>query len=121
MLAGQDMVRPGQDKTFKDAKAVGPAPVWLVVIGPVVLFFTPALVPVTVTLNWHFPTAGTVAPASEITVGAVVVSVPPQTDAEELLTVNPAGKVSVKLTPVKAIWLGLSIVKVNDVVLLGII
>src|SRR5256885_4554173 len=51
-------------------------------------------------------------------VGAVVVSVPPQTVAEALATVKPVGSVSVKATPVSAAVLaaGLVIVNVRDVV-----
>jgi hypothetical protein len=74
--------------------------------------------PVTVTLNWHWLFAATVAPLSAIPVGAVVVSVPPQTVAEALATVKPVGNVSVNATPVKATAFaaGLVIVNVSDVV-----
>jgi hypothetical protein len=73
---------------------------------------------VTVTLNWHWLFAAIVAPESAIPVGAVVVSVPPQTVAEALATVNPVGSVSVKATPVNATALaaGLVMVKVSEVV-----
>src|SRR4051812_24518126 len=59
-----------------------------------------------------------VAPVSAIPVGAVVVSVPPQTVAEALATVNPVGSVSVKATPVSGSTFaaGLVMVKVNEVV-----
>src|SRR5438105_6991051 len=59
-----------------------------------------------------------VAPVNEMPVGAVVVSVPPQTVAEALATVSPVGSVSVNATPVKATVLaaGLVMVKVSDVV-----
>jgi hypothetical protein len=55
---------------------------------------------------------------SAIPVGAVVVSVPPQTVAEALATVRPVGSVSVKATPVNATALaaGLVMVKVSEVV-----
>ena len=72
----------------------------------------------TVTLNWHWLLAAIVAPLSAIPVGAVVVSVPPQTVAEALATVSPAGKLSVNATPVSATALadGLVMVNVNEVV-----
>src|SRR5689334_10004123 len=59
-----------------------------------------------------------VAPVSAMPVGAVVVSVPPQTVAEALATVRPVGSVSVKATPVSGSTLaaGLVMVKVKDVV-----
>lgn len=59
-----------------------------------------------------------VAPESAIPVGAVVVSVPPQTVAEALATVRPVGSVSVNANPVKATVLaaGLVMVNVRDVV-----
>src|SRR5262249_28466075 len=74
--------------------------------------------PVTVTLNWHWPLAAIVAPVSEIPVGAVVVTVPPQIVAEALPTVKPVGSVSVNATPVRdtAFADGLVIVNVNEVV-----
>lgn len=51
-------------------------------------------------------------------VGAVVVSVPPQTVAEALATVKPVGNVSVNATPVRATAFaaGLVMVNVSDVV-----
>src|SRR5437763_4889888 len=59
-----------------------------------------------------------VAPANEIPVGLVVVSVPPHTVADALATVNPVGSVSVNATPVSGSTLaaGLVIVKVSEVV-----
>ena len=72
----------------------------------------------TVTLNWHCPFAAIVAPVNAIPVGAVVVSVPPQTVAVALATVSPVGMVSVNATPVRetVFAAGLVIVKVSDVV-----
>ena len=57
-----------------------------------------------------------IAPDKAIPVGAVVVRVPPQTVAEAFAKVIPVGKVSEKVTPVRAEVLaaGLVIVKVND-------
>ena len=59
-----------------------------------------------------------VAPVKAIPVGAVVVSVPPQTVAEAFATVKPVGSVSVKATPVKATAFaaGFVIVNVSEVV-----
>lgn len=56
-------------------------------------------------------------------VGAVVVSVPPQTVALALATVNPVGKVSVNATPVRAVVfaVGFVRVKVKEVVPLSAI
>ncbi len=54
----------------------------------------------TVTLNWHWLLVAIAAPVSAIPVGEVVVSVPPQTVADALATVNPVGSVLVNATPV---------------------
>ena len=51
-LAGQVMVGAAQGETVTEAEGF-PGPVSLDVTGPVVLFFTPGVAPVTVTLNWH--------------------------------------------------------------------
>jgi hypothetical protein len=73
--------------------------------------------PVTVTLNWHWPLAATVAPVKEIPVGFVVVSVPPHTVAVLLATVKPVGSVSLKATPVKAVAVfAFAIVNCSEVV-----
>jgi len=110
MLAGEATVR------FADAEF--PVPPFIEVTFPVVLVYCPEAAPVTVRLNWHWPFAATVAPVSAMPVGAVVVSVPPQTVAEALATVSPVGKVSVKATPVKGSTLvaGFVMVNVSEVV-----
>jgi hypothetical protein len=84
----------------------------------VVLVYCPEAAPVTVTENWHWLFAAIVAPVSAIPVGAVVVSVPPQTVAEALATVSPVGNVSLNATPVSAAVLaaGFVIVNVSEVV-----
>jgi hypothetical protein len=71
-----------------------------------------------VTLNWHWPLTAIVAPVKAIPVGAVVVSVPPQTVDVPFATVRPVGSVSVKATPVSGSTLaaGFVIVNVNEVV-----
>ncbi len=70
------------------------------------------------TLNWHWLLAAMVAPARAMPVGAVVVSVPPQTVADALATVKPVGRVSVNATPACASTFaaGFVIVNVSDVV-----
>lgn len=62
--------------------------------------------------------AAIVAPVNAIPVGAVSVSVPPQTVADAFATVRPVGIVSVNATPVSdtAFAAGLVMVKVSDVV-----
>jgi hypothetical protein len=78
----------------------------------------PTAAPVTVMLNWHWLLMATFAPDNTIRAGAEVVSVPPQTEAEELATVIPVGNVSEKATPVSAAVFagGLLMVKVSAVV-----
>src|SRR5207302_10760880 len=77
----------------------------------------PDAAPVTVTLNWHCPPTGMLAPVNVIPVGAVVVSVPllgPQALLVEVLaTVSPVGRVSVKATPVSASTFAAGLVMVN--------
>src|SRR5215471_4255908 len=84
---------------------VPPVPPLAAETVPVVLFLTPAVVPVTVTVNRQFVLVPIAPPVSEIMLGAVVVSIPPpQTDVgPEFGTVNPAGSVSVNSTPVNAV------------------
>ena len=62
--------------------------------------------------------AAIVAPVRAMPVGAVVVSVPPQTVDVEFATVSPVGSVSVNATPVSGSGLpaGLVIVNVSEVV-----
>ena len=57
---------------------VAPAPLSVELIAPVVLFHTPAVIPVTVTLKLQVPAPASVPPLKLIVLGAVVVSVPPQ-------------------------------------------
>src|SRR6185437_7403589 len=104
--------------TVRFAVAVLPVPPLVEVTAPVVLVYWPEAAPVTVTLNWHWPLAAIVAPVRAIPVGAVVVSVPPQTVEVPLATVSPVGSVSVNATPVSetALAAGFVMVKVNDVV-----
>jgi hypothetical protein len=104
MLVGLNaLAMDGGATTAKLAVAVLPVPPSFEVTAPVVLVNDPAVAPVTVTLNWHWPLDAIVAPDSEIPVGAVVVSVPPHTVDVLLATVSPVGSVSVKPTPVSVV------------------
>jgi len=95
-----------------------PIPLSLELTAPVVLFQTPVLAPVTVTLIIQLLLAAIAPPVNVIVPGAVVVNVPPpQVVLVPFATVIPAGRVSVKLTPVKpCVVLGLVMVKVRLVV-----
>ena len=99
--------------TVRLAEAVLPVPPFVEVTFPVVLVYWPEAAPVTVTLNWHWLFTAIVAPESAIPVGAVVVSVPPQTVAVPLATVRPVGSVSVKATPVSGSTFAAGLVMVN--------
>jgi hypothetical protein len=98
-----------------------PVPPLIDETAPVVFVYWPEDAPVTVMLNWHWPFAAIVAPVITMPVGAVVITVPPQTEAVAFATVRPVGSVSVKATPVSDIALadGFVIVKVKDVVPVG--
>lgn len=54
------------------------------------------------TLTVQEALAASVPPLNEIVCGAVVDSVPPHCEDDPVVTVKPLGRVSVKLTPVKA-------------------
>jgi hypothetical protein len=116
--APKALVIDGGVATVRFAEAVLPVPPLVEVTAPVVLVNCPAAAPVTVMLNWHWLFAATVAPVVAIPVGAVVVTVPPQTVADAFATINPVGSVSVKATPVRdtAFTEGFVIVKVTEVV-----
>ena len=98
--------------------AMLPGPPLVEVTLPVVLFFNPIVVPVTVTFKVQLPFAAIVAPLKLIVPGEVVVSVPPQGVLEPFTTVNPAGSVSLKATPVRAavFTTGLTRVKLRVVI-----
>jgi len=91
---------------------VAPAPLSVELMTPVVLFWTPAAVPITVTVNEQEPLAASVPPANEIMLGATVVTVPPQVEALPLGTDSPPGSVSVKVIP-DSDWLEFGFVIVN--------
>lgn len=102
-LGKKDLLIEGGATTVTDALAVFPVPPFVEVTVPVVLFFTPAVAPVTVTLKVQLPLAAIVPPLNAITLGAVTVRVPPHCAEVELVTVSPVGKVSVNATPVSIV------------------
>src|SRR6185437_1020342 len=113
LAAPKAFVIDGGEATVKLAVAVLPVPPLVEVTFPVVLVNCPAAAPVTVTENWQVPPTATVAPVSEMPVGFVVVSVPPQTEEVALATVRPVGSVSVKATPVSGSTFAAGLVMVN--------
>ncbi len=113
-------VNCGVPDTVKEALAVFPVPPFVEVTLPVVLFFTPVVVPVTSTEMLQEPPAAIEPPlkVSEVspTAGA---NVPPQVLLEfgVAATCKPAGRASVKATPVSAVpAFGFVSVKVSVVV-----
>ena len=103
------------------AEAVLPVPPLVEVTAPVVLFFTPEFVPVTLTMTLQEVLTATVPPLRLILpLPATAVVVPPQVLLRPfgVATAKPAGKVSVKATPFSATVLaaGLVIVSVRLVV-----
>src|SRR5262245_37755885 len=99
------MVRSGA-KTLIDAEAVPPVPPSVEVTLPVVLFFWPAVVPVTFTAKVQELLAAMVPPDKLITlVPCVAVIVPAPQEPLSPLGVEitrPAGSVSLKATPLRA-------------------
>src|SRR5262249_4586742 len=122
-----DLTRVGGLATVSVAEAVLPVPPFVEVTLPVVLFFTPAVVPVTSTLTVQVPLAAMEPPLNVREVfPAAGVNVPPQ----EVLalgvaaTCTPEGSESVNPTPVSdsALAEGLVMVKLSVVVpLTGIV
>jgi len=99
---------------------VAPVPPFDDVIAPLVLFLTPALVPVTVTATVQVPLAAIVPPLNDRVVSpGLGANVPPQ-DVEAagvLATANPDGRLSVNATPFSAVVVfGFVIVKVSTLV-----
>ena len=95
----KDLLMEGGATTVIEALAVFPVPPFVEVTAPVVLFFTPAVDPVTVTSKVQLLLEAIAPPLKTIVSGAVTVSVPPHCVEDELVTVSPAGKVSVNATP----------------------
>lgn len=118
LAAPKALAIDGGVTTVKLAEAVLPVPPLVEVTAPVVFVYCPEAAPVTVTENWQVPPTAIVAPVRAIPVGAVVVSVPPQTVEVPFATVRPVGRVSVNATPVSGSTFaaGFVIVKVSEVV-----
>jgi hypothetical protein len=100
------------------AEAVVPVPPLVEVTVPVVLFFTPEVVPVTFTMILQLVLTATVPPLKlTLPLSAAAVAVPPHALFRALgfATTNPAGNVSVKATPLSATAFatGLVMVKVK--------
>jgi len=94
----------GGPTTVTLADAVLPVPPLADVTLPVKLFFTPAVAPLTVTLKVHVPPGAIDAPLSEIVrVAATVVTVPLQAAKLASTMLSPAGRTSVKATPVSVV------------------
>jgi len=107
--------------TVKLAEAVLPVPPLLEVTVPVVLFFTPEVVPVTFTVSVHETLIATEPPLRlTLPPPAVAVAVPPQVSfsAFGVATTSPLGNVSETATPLSAtvFAVGLVIVIVKLVV-----
>src|SRR5713101_753853 len=103
----------GGATTVTLAIAVLPVPPLVEVTLPLVLVYCPAVIPVRVTLNWHWLLVLLPAPDNVVPVGEVVVSVPPQGVAVPFATVRPVGSVSVNPTPVSATGYAAGLVMVN--------
>ena len=121
VAAPKALLMVGGPTTVTVSEAVPPAPLSLVVMVPVVLFLTPMVVPVTLTLNEQFP-AGSITPLVRLMVPepAVAEMVPlphPPVMFGTVATTSPAGRVSVNETPVSpSVALELVMLKVNVVV-----
>src|SRR5262249_11415405 len=106
----------GGATTVIDALAVPPVPPSVDVIFPLVLFLTPAVVPVTSTRTVHVPVAAIVPPLNVSVVSpAFGVNVPPHAVFAfgVAATCKPAGSESVNATPVSAVVV-LLFVRVNS-------
>ena len=107
----------GGKATMVLAEAVLPLPPSMEVMADAVLFFNPAVVPVTITESMQVVLAGSVAPVklNEPAPPVAVTVVRPQVFTSPLgvATTNPAGSVSVNPTPVKATLLVLPMVNVK--------
>src|SRR5262249_8952522 len=89
-----------------------PVPDSLELIGPVVLFLIPAVVPVTVNVIVQLAPAARVPPVNVSVLLPLIVRAPPRGVVVSLRAVTPACRVSVNATPVcAAVHLGLVIVR----------
>jgi len=93
----------GGATTVMLADAVSPVPPFVAETLPETLFFTPAVAPVTVAVIMQLLLGAIDPPLKLIVFGAVLVTVPPHCVEVPLVTVNPAGKVSMNATPVSVV------------------
>src|SRR5712692_6350862 len=121
LAAPKALIMPGGETTVTVAVLlVAPAPLSLEEIAPVVFALTPAVVPVTFTLNVHDPLAASVAP-DKLTLPVACVAVivpPPQLPVRPLgvATTRPEGRLSLKAMPVsEELAFGLLMVKLSEV------
>ena len=113
------LVIAGGATTVMVVDAVEPVPPSVEVTGLVVLVFAPAVVPVTLTWKTQNVAGPTLAPASVMALAVVVIEPPSQVPISPLgeATARPAGRVSVKPTPVSVVApLGLLTVNCSIVV-----
>src|SRR6266849_10244194 len=122
LAAPKALIMTGGETTVTVAVLlVAPAPLSLEEIAPVVFALTPAVVPVTLVVSVHELLGGRVE-ADRLIVDdpATAVGVPPHELVRPLgaATTNPAGRLSVKPTPVSEIVFvpGLAMVKVRETV-----
>jgi hypothetical protein len=102
--------------TVRLAEAVLPLPPLAEVTAPVVLFFTPEVVPVTFTVTLHELLTATVPPLKlTLPLAAVAVAVPPQVLVSPfgVATTIPLGRLSVKAMPVSATVFAAGLVMVS--------
>jgi hypothetical protein len=120
VAAPKDFVIVGGATTVTEAFEVLPLPA-VVEVTETLLFFAPAVVPVTFTEKTHEPIAASVAPErlALLDPAVAVIVPPPQLPLSPLgvATTSPEGKLSVKATPVSELVLaiGFVIVKLSDV------
>ena len=105
-LGANNFEMTGGFKTVRVAAAIPVVPLFVPPsaeeTNPLTLSYTPDAVVVTVTFTVQEAPAASVPSLNEIVCGAVVKSVPPHCEDDPVETVSPLGRVSVKLTPVKA-------------------
>jgi hypothetical protein len=113
LVGAKDLLIVGGATTVSEAEAVLPFPPFVEVTVPLVLFFTPLVTPTTLTVTVQV-LFGTIVPPAKVTEVAVLDTAPPHcAGSGAMLTVRPAGKLSVKPTPVSGIALVIGFVMVN--------
>src|SRR5215472_11076324 len=118
-----DLLSVGGATTVMLAVAAKPVTPCVSVTVLVVLFWTPAAVPVTLVLKVHDAPAASVAPVKLILLVPAVAEIapPPQEPVRPLgvETTKPEGSVSLKVSPVKALGLPAGLLKVKARVVLA--